>query len=237
MKKLAVLTIVAAVVAVASFAPVRTSNANPADDHAAMDVLFDSKHVALPTSGLVGKAYVNGKLCGEGLMDGASGTWYNVVFIVKSQTIEPGCGYAGAPVQLVVNGYVLRDPAPFAPASAVPLIKHKTTLVPLPKATFYGTVETPFGQPAAGTSVAAYINGTLCASGNVFHHTGQAHYMLQPVAASPAPYGKQNCGFQGAKVDFYVGGQKASGQGTWNNQTTLNVFNLFVSYGRAERGR
>ncbi len=236
MKKLAVLTIVAAFVAVASFAPTRTSHAFSSGNYAAIDVIFTSNHIALPTSGQVGKAYVNGKLCGEGWMHGASGNVYDVYFLVQSQTINPGCGYPGAPVQLVVNGYVLRDAAPFI-ATTNNVTTHSTTLVPLPKATFYGTVNTTLGQPAAGTSVSAYINGTLCASGTVFHLTGQAHYTLQPVAASPAPYGKQYCGFQGAKVDFYIGNLKANGQGTWNNHTTMNVFNLFASYGRVSPGR
>lgn len=97
---------------------------------------------------------------------------------------------------------------------------------PNPPSRFVGSV-TIDGVPATpGTVVEARIGAATCGVTTVFSGSGQSRFQLDSPALDPGA--TPNCGTEGAKVDFYVGGKKANEQGDWHNYQ-LNTVNLTVT--------
>ncbi|MCA9820959.1 MAG: hypothetical protein KC482_15460 [Dehalococcoidia bacterium] len=96
---------------------------------------------------------------------------------------------------------------------------------PAPPATFVGAVLVDGVAPSAGTVVEARIGGASCGVTTVFNSGSQARYTLEIPALDPDQ--TPNCGTEGASVDFWVGGKKASQTGSWLNYQ-LNQLDLTV---------
>jgi hypothetical protein len=97
-------------------------------------------------------------------------------------------------------------------------------LPPLP-CTFSGTVLLNGANPAAGTSVSAWINGVEYNLGPVVINLGTAYYAVDVPGDDPATAGIIEGGVEGQTVEFRIGWQAAGQTGTWQSGSpqTLNL--------------
>jgi hypothetical protein len=186
-------------------------------------VLFDGLVSTQPQwvapAGAPAQAYINGQACGTGFVDASAPSQglMNAVFSVPDT-----CAYPGAPVEFLVNGYWLQETAGWglgvtSISGGWAYTPVQTTLQLGPAGYWTGTV---YGVPA-GAIVEARIAGKVCGTTQTYAIPSRTRlvtsgYYLKVVPAAPTPYGAANCGFDGAKVEFFVNGVKMSAEPTWS---------------------
>lgn len=97
-------------------------------------------------------------------------------------------------------------------------------LPPLP-CTFSGTVLLNGANPAAGTSVSAWINGVQYNLGPVVISQGTAYYAVDVPGDDLSTANIIEGGIEDQTVEFHIGWQVAGQTGTWQsgNPQTLNL--------------
>jgi hypothetical protein len=94
--------------------------------------------------------------------------------------------------------------------------------VPLPPATFYGTVQEGMNfAPVAGQTVLARIGSQVCGQGVTRLEGGQVVYVVKVAGEGEV----SGCGVTGRPVSFEVGGKRMSTVGEWDN-SRLWLLNL-----------
>ncbi len=190
------------------------------------DVLVEVPEQWNLAKGTPGQAYVNGQACGSGFVDAKGPYVFNVIFSVPDT-----CAYPGAAVEFVVGGYNLKDRGGWGIGytQVIDGFAYKPMVTSLqlgPAGRWAGTL---YGLPA-GATIEARIGGTLCASAQSYAipHRGRvpmSGFDLRVMPAAPAPYGIPHCGFDGARVEFFVNGVSTGQVTIWT--TGLHSFNLF----------
>ena len=92
---------------------------------------------------------------------------------------------------------------------------HSPGAFPWPPATFYGqALPGASFVPAAGMTVNAWVNGTLCGQALTELYAGQVVYDINVNADTPFSPG---CGAEGRRIRFQVDGRWANAAPLWNN--------------------